>query len=157
VKAKSIVLVILVLVLSVMFAHGGSFEDEASDLGNIDRELVELNLKIIDLDDYLPVALAIDKNNNYYILNFELLSMYYENLSIDIGEEIKVKGILTINFDNVKGLMVNTAEIDSKNYVLQNYIWDMVEKDMIDYCPWIMGGNGFFGMMMGRNHPEMGY
>ncbi|KLO23255.1 hypothetical protein X275_03555 [Marinitoga sp. 1197] len=133
-KNKFLMGIVLILSLSLMFAHG-------ENLGTVNENnesiiSVNLDLKVVELNEQMPVALAEDNKGTYYVLRLDNMYMFYNDLPIVEGKEIKVKAVVLYSFSKIEELIVTSVEIDNKIYIIpENFAYGM------------MGGYGYPGMM----------
>ncbi|GAB6189609.1 hypothetical protein JCM30566_13500 [Marinitoga arctica] len=149
-KEKFLVFVMMIISLSLVFAHGDIGLEE-NILNDVSINDVSITIKEIDKENLKILG---ENESKYYILDINPMIMMYGNLPIDINKNISVKGIIITNFENVKELLVVYLELDNKVYSIPEYMIDMMIDDgMIGN----MGGYGYPGMMnMMRGNPYYG-
>jgi len=158
-KSRLLLSLMLIFSLSLIFAHGGDIVNQNNSYyPNISE--ISLDLKIVEINEQLPIALAIDEKGKYYVLKLDKMFMFYNDLPIEIGKEIKVEGVVIYSFSKIEELIIDSIEIDNKEYMTpKNFGYGM----MNDYgYPGMMGGNmmngyGYPGMMGGYNMMMNGY
>ncbi|SHF05491.1 hypothetical protein SAMN02745164_01685 [Marinitoga hydrogenitolerans DSM 16785] len=156
-KNKFLMGIVLILSLSLMFAHG----ENLGTVNENNESIISANfdLKIIELNEQMPVALAVDEKGIYYILRLDNMYMFYNDLPIVEGKEIKVKAVVLYSFSKIEELIVTSVEIDNKIYIIpENFAYGMMGGYGYPGMMNMMGGYGYPGMMNmmdGYGYPGM--
>ncbi|GAB6189619.1 hypothetical protein JCM30566_13600 [Marinitoga arctica] len=137
-KSKIIMGIILIFSLSLIYAHGGNIETPIN--GNYREPLsINIELKIIEINNQKPEILAVDEKGKNYILRMENILMFYEDIPIEEEKEIKIEAIKIYSFSKIEELLVTSIEIDNKEYVTpKKIVYRMMD---------MMGRYGYPGMI----------
>ncbi|MBM7559761.1 hypothetical protein [Marinitoga litoralis] len=147
-KTKFLLGLMLIFSLSLIFAHGGDIENQSNGYyTNIPT--VSIDLKIMEINDQVPIVLAVDEKGIYYILRLENMFMFYNNLPIEAGKEVNVKATILYSFSKLEELLVTSIEIDNKEYI--------IPKNFGYRYPGMMCGNMMYGYGYPGNINNYGY